>query len=124
MPKSGMVEHPARSKKDWTLESAIVALQNHFLHTLMHRQALVEFNTTQQGSGTVQDLLIRLDKLAACMVEAPNGYMLQARFVEALRNPLRWEVLRRGHSTEFSRMSELVFAAEQIEDVSHYDWGA
>ena len=85
---------------------------------------LVEFNATQQGNGTVQDLLIRLDKLTGRMVEAPNGYMLQARFVEALRNPLRWEVLRRGHSTEFSRMSELVFAAEQIEDVSHYDWGA
>ena len=38
------VEHPARTKWDWTLESAIVALQTHFLHTLMHRQALVEFN--------------------------------------------------------------------------------
>ena len=70
------VKHPAMSKKDWTLESAIIALQNHFLHTLTHRQALVEFNTARQGSSTVQDLLIRLDKLAARMVEAPNGYML------------------------------------------------
>ena len=70
------VEHPARSRKDWTLESAIITLQNHFLHMLMHRQVLVEFNTTWQGSGTVHDLLIRLDKLAACMVEALNGYML------------------------------------------------
>ena len=70
------VEHPARSKKDWTLESAIIALQTHFLHMLTHRQVLVEFNTTWQGNGTVQDLLIRLDKLAAHMVEALNGYML------------------------------------------------
>ena len=67
---------PARAKKDWTLESAIIALQTHFLHTLTHRQALLEFNTTQQGNGTVQDLLIKLDKLAACMVEPPNGYIL------------------------------------------------
>ena len=101
------VEHPARSKKYWTLESTIIALQNHFLHMLMHRQALVDFNTTWQGSGTVQDLLIRLDKLAACMVEAPNGYMLQVYFIE---DPLRWEVLRWGHSAKFSRMSELIFA--------------
>ena len=85
---------------------------------------LVEFNTTWQGNGTVQDLLIRLDKLAACMVEAPNGYMLRAHFIEALREPLKWEVLRHGHSAEFSRMSELVFAAEQIEDMSRYNWGA
>ena len=87
-------EHPARSKKNWTLESAIITLQTHFLHMLMHRQALVEFNATRQGNSTVQDLLIRLDKLAACMVEAPNGYILQAHFIEALREPLRQEVLR------------------------------
>ena len=118
------VEHPVRSKKDWTLESAIIALQTHFLHMLMHKQALVEFNATQQGNGTVQDLLFRLDKLAAHMVEAPNGYILRARFIEALREPLRQEVLSRGHSAEFSRMSELIFAAEQIEDTLHYDWGA
>ena len=112
------VEHPARSKKDWTLESAIITLQNHFLHTLMHRQVLVDFNATWQGSSTVQDLLIRLDKLTACIVEAPNGYMLRVCFVEALRDPLQQEVLRWGHSTEFSKRSELVFAAEQIEDAS------
>ena len=88
------VEHPARSKKDWTLESAIIASQTHFLHKLMHRQALVEFNATRQGNSTVPDLLIRLDKLAAHMVEAPYGYMLRVRFMEALHDPLRWEVLR------------------------------
>ena len=43
------VEHPARAKKDWTLESAITTLQTHFLHMLMHRQALLEFNTTPTG---------------------------------------------------------------------------
>ena len=56
------------------------------------------------------------------MVEAPNGYMLQAQFLEALCDPLRWEVLRQGHSAKFSKMSELIFAAEQIEDTSHYNW--
>ena len=116
-------KHPARSKKSWTLESAIITLQTHFLHMLTHRQALVEFNATRQGNSTVQDLLIRLDKLAACMVEAPNNYMLRARFIEALHKPLKWEVLRQEHSAEFSRMFELVFAAEQIEDASHYNWG-
>ena len=86
------VECPARSKKDWTLESAIIALQNHFLHMLTHRQVLVDFNATQQGNSTVQDLLIRLDKLAAHMVEAPNGYMLRMWFIEALCDPLNFKV--------------------------------
>ena len=62
--------------------------------------------------------MIKLDKLTACMVEPPSGYMLRARFIEALREPLKWEVLRRGRSTEFSKMSELVLAAEQEEDAS------
>ena len=115
------VEHPARAKRDWTLESAIIALQTHFLHTLMHRQALLEFNATRQGNGTVQDPLIKLDKLAAHMVEPPSSYTLRAHFVEALREPLKREVLRRGHSAEFSKMSELVLAAEQEEDASRYD---
>ena len=70
------VKHPARVKRDWTLESAIIALQTHFLHTLAHRQVLLEFNATWQGNGTVQDLLIKLDKLAARMVEPPSGYTL------------------------------------------------
>ena len=55
------------------------------------------------------------------MVEAPNGYMLRASFVEALREPLKREVLRRGRSAKFSKMSELVLAAEQEEDTSRYD---
>ena len=102
------VEHPARAKKDWTLESAIITLQTHFLHTLPHRQALLEFNATRQGNGTVQDLLIKLDKLAAHMVEPPSNYMLRAHFIEALHEPLKWEVLRRGRSAEFSKISELI----------------
>ena len=115
------VEHPARAKKDWTLESAIIALQTHFLHMLTHRQALLEFNTTRQGNGTVQDLLIKLDKLAACMVEPPSNYMLWVHFIEPLHEPLKQEVLRQGCSTKFSKMSELVLAAEQEEDASQYD---
>ena len=67
------------------------------------------------------DLLIKLDKLAARMVEPPSNYMLQAHFIEALRKPLKREVLRRGRSAEFSKMSELVLAAEQEEDASRYD---
>ena len=82
------------AKKNWTLESAIIALQTHFLHMLMHRQALLEFNATRQGNSTVQDLLIKLDKLAAHMVEPPSNYMLQVHFVEALCKPLKREVLR------------------------------
>ena len=62
-----------------------------------------------------------MDKLAAHMVEPPNGYILQAHFIEALHEPLKGEVLRRGCSAEFSKMSELILAAEQEEDTSWYD---
>ena len=88
------VKHPGRAKRDWTLESAIIALQTHFLHMLTHRQALLEFNAARQGNGTVQDLLIKLDKLTARMVEPPSSYMLRVCFIEALCEPLKREVLR------------------------------
>ena len=81
----------------------------------------MEFNAVRQGNSTVQDLLIKLVKLAARMVEPPSGYMLRARFIEALHEPLKWEVLRRGCSAKFSKMSELILAAEQEEDASRYD---
>ena len=88
---------------------------------LTYRQVLLEFNATRQGNGTVQDLLIKLDKLAARMVEPPSGYTLRAHFVEALRKPLKQEVLRQGRSAKFSKMSELMLATEQEEDASWYD---
>src|SRR6266481_1682063 len=65
------VEHFSRMKRDWTLESALVRLQEHFLHMLTHRHASTNYETTRQGSGTVQDLLNRLNKFAACMVQRP-----------------------------------------------------
>ena len=71
------------------------------LHTLTNTQTGVSgINAAQQGSGTVQDLLIRLDKLVVQLVEPPNVYTLQVCLVEALCEPLQWEVLspaRLGH---------------------------
>src|SRR6266481_1147151 len=117
------MEHFARVKCDWTLESALVGLQEHFLHTLTHRHASTNYETTRQGSGTVQDLLNRLNKFAARMVQRPDKYMQRKRFLAALREPLRREVLTRGHTAEFSQMAELVLTAEKIEDAVRYDMG-
>ena len=69
-------------------------MQTYFLHMLIHRQVLLEFNAIRQGNGTVQDLLIKLDKLAACIVEPPSNYMLRVHFIEALHEPLKREILR------------------------------
>ena len=55
------------------------------------------YEATRQGSGTVQDLLNRLNKLTARMVQNLDDYMQQKRFLVALRDPLRREVLTRGH---------------------------
>ena len=47
------------------------------------------YETTHEGSGTVQDLLNRLNKLTMCMVQKPDDYMQRKRFLEALHDPLR-----------------------------------
>jgi len=40
------VEHHGHTIREWTLESLLRGMQKQFLHTLMHRQASVKFNTT------------------------------------------------------------------------------
>ena len=82
------------------------------------------YETTRQGSGTVQDLLNRLNKLTACMVQKLDDYMQWTRFLAALHDPLHREVLMRGHTAEFSRMVDLVLTASQVEDAMRYDMGA
>ena len=70
------VEHYARATRHWTLESALVGLQERFLHPLTYRDMLMQFNAAQQGSGTAWDLLDRLTKFTNRMVEYPDGYTM------------------------------------------------
>ena len=118
------VEHHDRVVREWTLESALIEMQKHFLHSLMHRYASTTYETTRQGSGTVQDLLNRLNKLTARMVQKPDDYMQRKRFLAALRDRLCREVLTRGHTAEFSHMVDLVSTASQVKDAMRYDMGA
>ena len=99
-------------------------MQKHFLHSLMHRYASTTYETTRQGSGTVQDLLNRLNKLTAHMVQKLDDYMQRKQFLAALHDPLHRQVLTRGHTAEFSRMVDLVLTALQVEDAMRYDMGA
>jgi hypothetical protein len=62
------IERPDCIICDWTLESAVACLQQHFLHTLTHRQASNQFKSLEQGSKTVQELLNDLTKYATCMI--------------------------------------------------------
>ena len=87
------IEHHNRVVREWTLESALIEMQKHFLHSLTHRYVLTTYETTRQGSGTVQDLLNRLNKLTVCMVQKPDDYMQWKQFLAALHDPLRREVL-------------------------------
>ena len=72
----------------------------------------MQFEAVCQGSGTVQDLLNSLEKLAMCMVQYPDEYTMHKWFLVALREPLCREVLLQGHTTKFSHGAELAFTAE------------
>ena len=110
------IEHHDRAVREWTLESALIEMQKHFLHSLMHRYASTTYETTLAGSGTVQDLLNRLNKQTARMVQKPDDYTQRKRFLAALCDPLHREVLMRGHTAEFSPMVDLVSTVSQVED--------
>src|SRR6266481_8030254 len=117
------VEHYVRATCDWMLQSALIGLQKHFLHPLTHRHVSMQFEAVRQGSGTVQDLLNSLEKLAARMVQYPDGYTMRKQFLAALREPLHREVLLQGHTAEFSHGAELTLAAERVENAMRYDVG-
>ena len=118
------VEHHDRVVHEWTLESALIEMQKHFLHSLMHRYASTTYETTCQGSGTVQDLLNRLNKLTARMVQKPDDYTQRKQFLAALYDLLCREVLTQGHTAKFSCMVDLISTASQVEDAMRYDMGA
>ena len=82
------MEDHQRPIHNWTIESALVGLQSHFLHSLTHRHASMCFDAMRQGNSTVQDLLNRLTKHAACMVVVPDEYTLWKHFLATLRDPL------------------------------------
>src|SRR6266481_5086519 len=93
------VEHHGRAIQEWTLKSALKRLQEKFLHSLTHRHAATKFDATRQGSGTVQDLLNKLEKYTSRMVDPPDLYTMHRRFLAALRDLLRREVLLRDDCT-------------------------
>ena len=110
------IEHHDRVVREWTLESALIEMQKHFLHSLTHRYTSMTYETTRQGSGTVQDLLNRLNKLTVNMVQKLDNYMQWKWFLVALRNLLCREVLTQGHTAEFSRMADLISTMSQVKD--------
>ena len=71
------IECPGRPIKDWSLEAVIEGLQKRFLNSLMHRQASNKFNTIKQGQKTVQELIQKLTKYAAQMVQYPDDYLFR-----------------------------------------------
>src|SRR6266481_1486474 len=79
------VEHHSWAIQEWTLESVLKGLQEKFLHLLTHRHVATKFDATRQGSGTVQDLLNKLEKYTSRMVDLPDPYTMCRRFLAALR---------------------------------------
>jgi len=96
------VESHDRLVHEWTLESTLIEMQWHFLHSLTCCYASTHYESVRQGTGTVQELLNKLNKLTACMVQKPDDYTQWKRFLAALRDLLHREVLTRGHTAEFS----------------------
>src|SRR6266481_9465356 len=57
------------------------------------------------------------------MVDPPDPYTMHRRFLVALRDSLRREVLMWGHAVEYSGLSELTETTTCIEDAMCYDIG-
>ena len=71
------VECPDRPIRDWSLESVIEGLQKRLLNLLTHRQVLNKFDTIEQGQKTVQELIQKLTKYTAQMVQYLDNYLFR-----------------------------------------------
>jgi hypothetical protein len=105
------------------LETVIQGLQKRFLHTLTYHHASNKFDAVMQGTKTVQELMNELTKYAARMIQQPDEYTLRRRFVSALRETLRNEVLKKGFNAETSSLDALCDTARMIEEASRYNQG-
>ena len=102
----------------------IRGLQKRFLNLLTHRQASNKFDTIEQGQKTVEELIQKLTKYAARMVQYPDDYSFRRQLIAALRPSLQKEVLHRGITAQFSSMQDTLEKAKDIEDSLRYDIGS
>ena len=114
------MEHFERDVRDWTLETVVAGLQRRFLHTLTHHHASNQFESVMQGNKTVHEILNDLKKYTDCMVMRPDEYTFRRRFILALREPLRQEVLKQGLNPEKSSIGQLYELANAIEEAMRY----
>src|SRR3977135_1733399 len=62
-----------------------------------------------------------LNKQSARMISSLDAYTFRKRFVSALRELLRCELLRCGYNAECSSLDKLYSAAKALEEATRYD---
>ena len=117
------MEHFEWDVRDWTLETVVTGLQRRFLHTLTHHHASNQFESVMQGNKTVHEILNDLKKYTDRMVMRPDEYTFRRRFILALGEPLRQEVLKQGLNPEKSTINQLYELANTTEEVTRYNQG-
>ena len=105
------------------METVVQGLQRRFLHTLTHHHTSNKFDTVFQGTKTIQEVLNNIKKYAARMIHLPNVCTFCKRFILALHDSLRNEVLKKGYNSEFSTIDQLYETARMIEEASCYNHG-
>jgi hypothetical protein len=76
-----------------------------------------------QGQWTVHELLNDLKNHAGHMIMQPDAYTFRKRFIAALHEPLRNEVLKWGFNAEFSTIEQLYETARMLEEATRYNHG-
>ena len=74
---------------------------------LTHHHASNRFESIMQGNKTVHEILNDLKKYTDRMVMRPDEYTFHRRFISALQEPLRQEVLKQGLNPEKSTIGQL-----------------
>ena len=98
-------------------------LQRRFLHTLTHHHVSNKFNMVSQGTKTIHKVLNDLKKYAMWMIHPPDVYTFHKRFISALHDLLRNEVLKKGYNSEFGTIDQLYETAHMIEEAFCYNHG-
>jgi hypothetical protein len=99
----------------------IVGLQDRFLHTLTHHQAVAKWELIEQRKCTIQEHLNELTKYAARMLYHPDLYSFRWQFIRSLQPSLCTGVTRFSWTAEEHTLGQLVKMASRIEHAGQYD---
>ena len=83
--------------------------------------SLSKFESAEQGSNDVMSFYSDLLDLATRLASIPDDYTISTQFIDGLKPSVRKELLQRGYTPEGHTLTQILKAAQSIENTEAYE---